>query len=327
MDYFLNINGHDKVVEYLKKTINTGEVSHAYLFLGPPGVGKMQTALAFAHMVISLSDNDAQKYANQMIHPDLKILQKPDDKTKITREQIINDIEQWLSIKPYRARHRVVIVRDAHLMTMEAANALLKTLEEPPHYTIIILIADNNSVLETITSRCNVINFASLTAKQIEQFLLKRGDDEKKAYSISLLAQGSIANAIKLGEQENVDELWNQAADIIQEIFTGDVEKVITAAESFGDNSELLISTIETILRDILIYKESQQLEYLYFSNSIKIIDIFKDIKSRNLEQAITDINSLKKYYHRNINTLVLNINICYKIRDAIKTNNINVRR
>ncbi len=320
MDYFSNIEGQERVVEYLKKVISMDEFNHAYLFWGTAGIGKMQTALAFAYTTIAVSDKEAHIYLNQMIHPDLKIIQKLEGKTRISREQIIKDIEPWLAVKPYRTKHRIVIVRDAHLMTPEAANALLKTLEEPPAYAIIILVADNNNILETIVSRCSLISFAPAATSHVKQFLLYRGYDEQQATNIALLAQGSIANALKLAEGEEFRGLWSKAVNILQAIYTGEIEKVIETAEKLDDDSELLITTVETILRDILVYKETKQEKYLYFPDSLDLVNVLKNINYSKLKQAIIDISSMKKHYNSNLNTLVLNINICYKIRDAIKT-------
>lgn len=320
MDYFSNLAGQEKAVEYLRKVISSGEFKHAYLFWGTAGIGKMQTALAFAYTVIAGEDEKAHIYLDQQIHPDLKVLQILEGKTRISREQIVKELEPWLGIKPYRSRHRIVLIRDAHLMTPEASNALLKTLEEPPAYAIIILIADNNNLLETIVSRCTVINFVPPSAGQVESFLLDQGIDQQKAAGIALLAQGSIANALKLAEGEDFRQIWVRAADILQAIYNGGVEKVIETADALGDDSELLISTVETILRDLLIYGRTRQEEYLYFPHSMELIRILKNIDYNNLEQAIIDIGSMKSYYNSNINKLGLNINLCYKIRHALKT-------
>lgn len=320
MDYFSNIKGQERVLEYLKAVINRKDFNHAYLFWGGAGIGKMQTALAFAYTAIGASDDEAHIYLKQMIHPDLKILEILAGKTKIARDQIVKDVEPWLEVKPYRARHRIVIIRDAHLMTIEAANALLKNLEEPPANTIIILVADNNDILETIVSRCSVIRFSPVASSQVKQFLLDRGYQEQEAGRIALLAQGSIANALKLAEDQAFKELWSRAVNILQAIHSGDIEKVIETAEKLEDDSELLITTIETILRDILVYEEAKEEKYLYFPESLSLAKMFKNINYRKLKQAIIDISSLKKHYNSNLNTLVLNINICYKIRDAIKT-------
>ncbi|KUG04968.1 dna polymerase iii delta prime subunit [hydrocarbon metagenome] len=320
MDYFTNIVGQEKVVDYLKRVIDTKEFNHAYLFWGGAGIGKMQTALAFAYTAIAAADDEAHIYLNQMIHPDLKIVQILEGKTRISREQIIKDIEPWLSVRPYRAGHRIVIVRDAHLMTPEAANALLKTLEEPPACTIIILVADNNNILETIVSRCSLISFSSVTTGHVKQFLLERGYDEYQASSIALLAQGSVANALKLAEGEAFKELWSKAVNILQEIYKGEVDKVIETAQNLDDDSELLITTVETILRDLLVYAETKQESQLYFPDSLVLIRMVKNINYNKLKQAIKEIGAMKKYYNSNLNSLVLNINLCYKIRDAIKT-------
>lgn len=316
-DYFASIIGHKRPLEYLKKAIDTNEYNHAYLFIGPPGIGKMLTARAFAYSVLGLEDSEAHIYLQQQMHPDLKIIEKLEGKARVAREQIITDFEPWLAVKPYRADHRIIIIKDASSMTLEAANALLKTLEEPPKYAIIILIADGSNLLETIISRCRVISFSALSPKQIKEYLFAKGYTNQLD-RISLLAQGSLDNAIELAEDESRMGVWQKASQILLALSAGDIGDVIHSLEGLNGNSELIITTLETILRDMLIFKKTDRLQDLYFPDSIEIIKQIKNVDYNKLNQAIIDIHELKKLYNSNSNTMVVNLNIFFKIKRAI---------
>jgi DNA polymerase-3 subunit delta' len=152
MDYFAGLVGQEKTIKFLQRIISNRDINHAYLFWGAAGIGKMQAARAFAHALISQEDYQAHIYLKEGIHPDLNIIEIIEGKTRISREQIVKELEPWLAKKPYQAQHRVVLIRDAHLMTPEASNALLKTLEEPPAHSLIILVADDQNILATIIS-------------------------------------------------------------------------------------------------------------------------------------------------------------------------------
>lgn len=318
MDYFATLVGQEKAIEFLKKIINSREFKHAYLFWGAAGIGKMQTALAFAQALLSEEDGQAHIYLKEGIHPDLYIIEIIEGKTRVSREQIVKGLEPWLAKRPYQAQHRIAVIRDAHLMTPEASNALLKTLEDPPAHSVIILIADEYNILETIVSRCTLINFSPPSTRQVKEFLVKKGYDEESAFSIASLAQGNIANALKLGEEDRYQQLWSEALKVLQEMYRGGMEKVIETAQSMDDNAELLISTIEAILRDLLVYGKTKEEKLLHFPASLELKEILTNIDYNRLEQAIIDIGLMKKYYNSNLNKLGLNINICCKIRDAI---------
>jgi DNA polymerase-3 subunit delta' len=298
MDYFAGLVGQEKTIKFLQRIISNRDINHAYLFWGAAGIGKMQAARAFAHALISQEDYQAHIYLKEGIHPDLNIIEIIEGKTRISREQIVKELEPWLAKKPYQAQHRVVLIRDAHLMTPEASNALLKTLEEPPAHSLIILVADDQNILETIVSRCTVISFNPPAR----------------------LAQGNISTAVRLGEAEKFQELWSRAIEVIQEIYQGGMAKAIETAQGMDDDAELLITTIEAVLRDLLVYEKSKDAELLHFPASLNLKEMLGNIDYNGLEKAIIDIDRMKKYYNSNMNKLGLNINICFSIWDAINS-------
>ena len=112
MNYFTEIVGQERAINLLTKSMDNDNISHAYLFSGPAGVGKMQVAMAFAYSLIHLQDKQAAIYFSENLHPDLLIIEKLENRSLISKEQITQVLEPWFALKPYRAQRRVAIIRD-----------------------------------------------------------------------------------------------------------------------------------------------------------------------------------------------------------------------
>lgn len=166
-----DIIGHQKQLDRLGKAVETSTLSHAYLFAGPVGVGKMTVAKKLAEMVVGpITEN---------FNPDLLEVGLLQDKSEITIAQI-RDLSYKLSLKPYSAQYKVAIIDNAESMNSEAANALLKVLEEPKPNTIIILITSNpNRLPKTIVSRTQKITFGELSPQELKQ--ITTPDEESAA--------------------------------------------------------------------------------------------------------------------------------------------------
>ncbi len=183
---FENIIGNDNVKKSLIQTIENNKISHSYLFVGPSGIGKKLIAIEFAKSITKIEHEN----------PDFSII-KPDGNS-IKIEQI-RELQKKIQEKPIISNKKVYIIDDADLMTIEAQNCLLKTLEEPPEFVSIILIGSNeNSFLITIKSRCMIIHF-----NKIEDEIIKKYIEEKYHINVSQnmidMFQGSIrkSNRIK----------------------------------------------------------------------------------------------------------------------------------
>ncbi|SHG41705.1 DNA polymerase-3 subunit delta' [Thermosyntropha lipolytica DSM 11003] len=318
MPFLAQVKGQDKALHILKKAAEGGNISHAYLFIGPEGVGKMLTARMWAYSLLSREDENAALYLREGMHPDLLVIERDENKTLLGKDKIVKDLEPWLALKPYHAGHRIAIIRDAHLLSMEGANALLKTLEEPPSYAVIILIADENTLLETIVSRCQVIRFSPLPSRVLEEILLTRGISEEKAKEAARLGQGSVAYALHFGEEE-ISKNWQTALYIVS-ILGRDGEAAIgEAAEKMEANPQLIIRMLETILRDMLVYNSTGEELLLTVKESQDIVKMLnKRLNEEKLRQAINKIGVLKGYYRRNVNSLLININVCYAVKNAL---------
>ncbi|MEN6351634.1 MAG: hypothetical protein ABFD08_19845 [Syntrophomonas sp.] len=319
MDYFSEIVGQERAIFQLKKIVDHDQISHAYLFLGPSGIGKMLTAFSFARCIINRADRDAALFFKENLHPDLLVIEKQENKALIGKEQITREMEPWLALKPYRASRRVVIIRDSQLLSMEAANALLKTLEEPPDYAVIILVSDDNNLLETIVSRCQLLRFFPVSEGEVKKLLLERGFDQQTAHNAAQLGQGSISTALGFAGEEAFKDLWDIAAGIVEKAAGGQVVEVFYAAEKMERNPYLISSILVTILRDINIYQETGKEELLALPLSAELAALTGKNHLPQLVDAIGRIINLQGYYRTNVNSLIININIAYEVWQALR--------
>ena len=203
-----SIVGHEKVKQLLRGSTESGHISHAYIFEGPSGVGRLTTAKAFAEEIVGCSGS-----FNAENHPDIIVvtneLYNSSKKQANVLVDTIRSMKADVYIKPYMSERKVYIIPNADSMLSPAQNSLLKVFEEPPEYCTIILIAQNsNSLLETILSRASLIRFLPLEAKEVEKYLTeKKGIDESLAKSISAMSGGSIGEATALAEDGEASAL------------------------------------------------------------------------------------------------------------------------
>ena len=172
---FINIIGNDKTKELLVNSINSNNLVHSYMFVGPDGIGKKLFATELAKIVLCTSSEKACNSCSSCIkfnsnnHPDFTIIDSEDGKNiKIGQIRLL---QEQISEKPIVSEKKIYIINNADLMTIEAQNCLLKTLEEPPEYALIILVLSNeNKLLNTINSRCTKISFNKLTNEDLQAY-------------------------------------------------------------------------------------------------------------------------------------------------------------
>ncbi len=212
------LRGHDPVFDRFRRTIRAGRLASTFLFVGPPGIGKKLFALQLAQGLLcerrpeeALDPCGACPSCVQVLagtHPDVVVVKKATDKNFIPLELLIGDKEHRMreglchdiSLKPYSGRRKVAVIDDADYLNQEGANALLKTLEEPPPKSLLILIGTGEQrQLPTIRSRCQVIRFSPLAESDVADLLLSTGasNDENIARKAAALSGGSLAKAIQ----------------------------------------------------------------------------------------------------------------------------------
>lgn len=193
----LSIKGHQEIREFLGRILGEGRVGHAYLFVGREGIGKRLVALEFA---IKILGEASEGRVLRGTHPDLCLVEPEGGLITIDR---VRGVQEWLSLSPMEGDTKVLLVDDAHALREEAANAFLKSLEEPPSSSIIVLITPfPHQLLSTIVSRCQMVRFGPLKVREVEEILKEEGLDASLARELAVLSQGSVSQAQALKEEE-----------------------------------------------------------------------------------------------------------------------------
>jgi len=190
------LDGHKRQLEFLENALNRGKLAHAYVFAGPSGVGKRQIAMKLAEQLLESGIKD--------FHPDFLEINS-DNGIKIEQ---IRDLIYKLSLKPYQSKNKVALINEADEMTVEAANALLKSLEEPKSFTYLFLITTNpNRLPKTILSRCQKLTFGPLGNNKAEE----TGDQYltfRNAETVDRLIAASEIAELETGEIKNLLDSW-----------------------------------------------------------------------------------------------------------------------
>jgi DNA polymerase-3 subunit delta' len=214
---FSQIVGQDRAIRSLRSSLRKGAISHAYLFFGPEGIGKKLTAFGLAKAVNCLQQVedfcgscDACRRIEKGLHPDFFFVEPEGVNVKVDQ---LRDLQSSIRYRPYLAKKKVCIIDQAERMTSSAANSILKTLEEPPLDTIIILVSSSlEQILPTIRSRCRTIQFSPLLIRDLERLITeKMALPPEKARVLAILAAGSIGRAQVLDLatlQEKREELF-----------------------------------------------------------------------------------------------------------------------
>lgn len=212
--------GHEQVKTILEKQLTTGRFPHAYLFVGPTGIGKKRLAVEFAQKVLETK--------NLASHPDFRVV---DTGAEITVEQIL-DLITYLKFKPFVGKKKVAILNDAQNLNLQSSNALLKTLEEPSPSTIIILIASTGRLLPTIISRCQVFTMDSFSKPLLLKFAhLQKLNATSKMVELSFGSPGELVN---LAENKQATEQREKDLQKFHQIKSGSFAERLLAVTDFG---------------------------------------------------------------------------------------------
>jgi DNA polymerase-3 subunit delta' len=238
------IYGQDRAVGFLMDTLRRDEVPHAMAFTGPKGAGKHSTALLFAAALLCPGvEPDGCPVCTKVargVHPDLHTIEA--EGNVIRREQI-TELERELNLKPVEAPRRVAIIDEAEAMNKEAANAFLKTLEEPPPETYIVLVVESREkLLPTVASRCREVRFSALGKRDIMDFLVNKKDmDETEAERLARLSGGIFGRALLWADNPELAAHWNRgvelAASLRRSSLLSMLERVEEARGKLGEAS------------------------------------------------------------------------------------------
>jgi DNA polymerase-3 subunit delta' len=260
-----SILGHEWAVDMLKQHIAREAVRHAYLFSGPPGLGRRTLALRFAQALNCPQPTapgepcgvcrDCKQIEN-MQHPDLSIVQAETEGGTLKVDQV-REVRRALALKPYQTKYRVALFLRFQEASEGAANALLKTLEEAPGHAILILTTDNpEQLLPTITSRCEILRLRPLPVDVIEEHLKSHGAEAQSAHLIAHVSGGRPGYALRLLEDESALEFRAERLVDLAELLTATRVQKFNYAEKLAKDKDSMRQTLLVWLsywRDVLL--------------------------------------------------------------------------
>lgn len=279
---FKDILGHSRPISLLQRAIKNEKVVNSYLFLGNEGIGKKHVALQFAKALNCLNEEKGDacdhclscKKTDRGLHPDVLLIEPIGQGIK--KEQILQ-MQRELAFKPYEGNRRVCILTAADRMAHDIPNTLLKTLEEPPLHTVIILLANNaRLILPTILSRCQPIRFNPLPTSLVSQWLMKeKGFNEIDAHLLASLSDGSPGKALEI--QEEIRQIPRE--ELLKDwvgLRSPSIEKMGSWVESLPsqrENLALILEVSKTLLRDLIMVKILKKTPNLIHSDLIHVME------------------------------------------------------
>lgn len=324
--------GHQPVQKYLQTVIRNQRLHHAYLFYGPEGLGK---SLVAEYFIQSLYCSDQQSkpcgqctYCRQItngVHPDVIYLDKLADKKNITIEQV-RQVRQQIQRSSFANSYKVVLIKQAHTLSLAASNSLLKILEEPTGQTIFILITSTLDYLpSTILSRAQLIKFSPLSVKELEQAIIAKGFNKKQAHLLARLSHGLPGKILPLlSSPAELNNYQQQFKDILK-IISADLNQRFKAIEKISAQLNAEASKLKTkeflnlffiVVRDLFLIKNNC---YDKISCGHLEGDLLRTAEQYNLTQLADILSSTQQVYNlvdQNINLRLALESLMLKLAD-----------
>ena len=311
---FHDIIGHDDIIRHLKNAIETGKVSHSYIFTGEPGSGKKLLAGTFAAALQCESGEsepcmtcDSCKKVIGKNHPDIITVthEKPGSiSIDEVRDQVVRDVD----IKPYCSPYKIYIIPDAEMMTVQAQNAILKTIEEPPEYAVIMLLTENaEALLPTIRSRCVMMKLRNIKDQLVKKYLMEQMEiPDYKADVCVAFAQGNMGKAIMLATSEYFNEIKEEVVHLLRNIDEMSVSELMDAVKkcmTYKMEINDYLDMIAIWYRDVLIYKATKNVDRVVFSDQLRYIKARASKSSyEGIENILDAIEKAKARLKANVN-------------------------
>ncbi len=319
MAKFADIIGQEQIKEHLQNALQQNKVNHAYILNGERNAGKEFIAKVFAAALQCESPDMSSgvwepcgqchscKQMASKNQPDVIYIshEKPGS---IGVEDIRGQINGTVAIKPYSSPRKVYIMNEGEKMTVQAQNALLKTLEEPPEYTVILILTTNvESLLPTILSRCVVLNMKPVKDREVKQFLMETMQiPDYKANICTAFARGNIGKAKLLASSEDFDRVKEEAVTLLKYINDMEISEIVTAIKKINEY-KLDINDYFDILsiwyRDVLLFKATHDVNHLIFREEIQYIRKVADRSTyEGIEIIIRALDKSKQRLNANVN-------------------------
>lgn len=316
MATFKDVIGHEQIVEHLKSALKNGKISHAYILNGADGSGKRLIAGIFAKALqCEAGYGDACDMchschqANSDNHPDIHWVQH-DKPNTIGVEEIRTQVNSDILIKPYSGKYKIYVIDEAEKLTVQAQNALLKTIEEPPAYGILMFLTNNIEVLlPTIRSRCITLNLKAVPYEQVQSFLMKHYQiPDYKARVCAAFSQGSIGKAVRMATSPDFGELQEDVLRILKHVDNMEVYEIMDAVKNLSEHKVKadiydIIDMMSVWYRDVLMLKITKDMNLLVYREEYRALnDRAKKSSFDGLDTIIQGFEKAKVRLKANVN-------------------------
>ena len=283
MANFKDIYGQKQIVDHFQNALESGKISHAYIINGERSSGKEFIAKIFAMAlqceaegIEPCNECHSCKQALSGNHPDIiKVThEKP---ATVGVEDIRNGVNNDVVVKQYSSKWKIYIINEAEKMTVQAQNALLKTLEEPPAYAVILLLTSNpEALLSTIQSRCVVLNMKPVSDDIVKDYLMRELHiPDYKADVCTAFARGNLGKAKALAASEEFDNIKTEAVSLLKYIRDMEITDIMSAIKKINDykiDINDYLDILSVWYRDVLLFKATNDVNHLIFKDEIQYI-------------------------------------------------------
>jgi len=314
MGSFKDVVGHKDIIRYIQNAVTEDKVSHAYILNGERGAGKKLLAALFAETLLCEKKGPEPCgkchsciQAESGNHPDI-IRVTHEKPNTISVDDIRRQVNEDIQIKPYQGPYKIYIIAEADLMTVQAQNALLKTIEEPPAYAVIFLLTENaEALLPTITSRCVMLKLRNIKDTLIRKYLMETMHvPDYKADMCTAFAQGNMGRAIMLASSDHFNEIREEAVQLLKYINEMDISEVTKAIKKIGTYKLEINDYLDIIMiwyRDVLLYKATKDMDKVVFKDQISYIqERAKKSSYEGIELILESLEKAKTRLKANVN-------------------------
>lgn len=315
MGRFKDIVGQEQLKEHLEGAIALNQVSHAYIINGERSAGKEFIAKIFA-MALQCENRQGTEPCQECHscrqalsgnHPDIIFISHEKPGT-IGVDDIRTQINGDVAIKPYSGPKKIYIMNEGEKMTVQAQNALLKTLEEPPEYAVILILTSNvNILLPTIISRCVVLNMKPVRDEQMKQYLMQEMEiPDYKADICVAFARGNVGKARLLAKSEEFDKVKDEAVTLLKYIDDMEIHEIVAAIKKITEYKFEVADYLDILsiwYRDVLLFKATHDANHLIFREEIQYIRKVADKSTyEGIELIIDALEKSKQRLTANVN-------------------------
>lgn len=312
LDY-KQVIGHENIIDHLKKAITNGKVSNAYIFHGEDGSGKKLLATTFAKALLCEKQGaepcNSCKSCMQMDggnQPDF--IYVTHEKVSIGVDDIRIQVNNDILIKPFSSKYKVYLIDEAEKMTEQAQNALLKTIEEPPEYAVIMLLTNNtNRLLQTILSRCVSLSLKAVSNQAIKEYLMQRQAIPDYLAEVSAgFSRGNVGRAIKYATSDEFIQSKDAILKVLKHIDDMELFEIMDAIKELSSHKLEIEDYIDLMLlwyRDVLLFKVTKDPNVLLYKNEYN--HIAKQASTREyatIEKIIEAMDKAKSRVKANVN-------------------------